>query len=88
MQRKHPPPPRVPPPSVLLLLAAGNLQRDAGGEPVAHLDLIAAEMGSAVVDVPPLVARGAERGYRVEDDNGVRLAPKGWAWYERHCDSR
>lgn len=88
MLRKLPPPPSTPPPSALLLLAVGDLQRDTGGEPVAHTDLIAAEMGSAVVDVPPLVARGVERGYLVEDDDGVRLTAKGWAWYERYRDGR
>lgn len=86
MPNKQPLPPSTPPPpSVLLLLAVGDLQRDIGGEPVAYTDLIAVEMGITVVDVPPLVVRGVERGYLVEDD-GVRLTAKGWAWYERHRD--
>lgn len=84
MLSKLPPPPSTPPLSVLLLLAVGDLQSDANGEPVEYTDLITAEMGLAVLEPPPLVAWGVERGYLLKDDKGVSRIAKGWEWYEWH----
>jgi len=86
MLRKPPSPPSTPP-SVMLLHAVSDLLRDTGDEAIDDLALIAAAMGVPLVDVPPLVARGVERDY-LEDNDGIRLTPKGWAWYERHRDER
>ncbi len=75
-----PPPPPPTPPSVALLRAVGDLQRDTGAVSVS-VDNLAAEMGRASVDIPPLIRLGIAASFVLPTAGKVCLSVQGWAWY-------
>jgi len=74
------PPPPPTPPSVALLRAVGDLQRNTGAASVS-VDDLAAEMGRASVDIPPLIRLGIAASFVLPAAGKVCLSVQGWAWY-------
>jgi hypothetical protein len=79
-QRPPSSPPPPPTPSVALLRAVGDLQRDTGAASVS-VDDLAAEMGRASVDIPPLIRLGIAASFVLPTAGKVCLSVQGWAWY-------
>lgn len=71
-------PPSSPPtpPSVALLRAVGDLQRDTGAASVS-VDDLAAEMGRASVDIPPLIRLGIAASFVLPTAGKICLSVQG-----------
>ncbi len=78
------PAPQGDPPSVALLRALGVLQQLEGGEPIDDLDMLASESGIVDIELWSLIHAGVRAGaLLVDEDDGIALSERGWAWWRR-----